>query len=70
MASGESAAQAWRELMNLYEFNFHGTDSIYLLAPAKYRALELVRGCQNPGESNPEYKAMRGPGRPDHEVSR
>jgi hypothetical protein len=28
--------------MNLYEVNFHGTDSIYLLASAKYRALELV----------------------------
>lgn len=28
--------------MNLYEVNFRGTDSIYLLAPAKYRALELV----------------------------
>lgn len=28
--------------MNLYEINFHGTDCIYLLAPTKYRALELV----------------------------
>jgi hypothetical protein len=28
--------------MNLYEVTLHGTDSIYLLAPAKYRALELV----------------------------
>jgi len=28
--------------MNLYEVTIHGTDSIYLLAPSKYRALELV----------------------------
>ncbi|MFZ0953217.1 MAG: hypothetical protein WAN17_13185 [Candidatus Sulfotelmatobacter sp.] len=28
--------------MNLYEVALHGTDSIYLLAPSKYRALELV----------------------------
>jgi hypothetical protein len=28
--------------MNLYEITLHGTDSIYLLAPTKYRALELV----------------------------
>jgi hypothetical protein len=25
------------------------------------------RGYQNPGERNPEYKALRGPGRPDHQ---
>lgn len=28
--------------MNLYEITVHGTESIYVLAPAKYRALELV----------------------------
>jgi len=28
--------------MNLYEITLHGTDSIYLLAPTKYRALELA----------------------------
>ena len=28
--------------MNIYEITLHGTDSIYLLAPTKYRALELV----------------------------
>ena len=28
--------------MNLYEVTLHGTESIYLLAPAKYRAIELV----------------------------
>ncbi len=28
--------------MNLYEVCIHGTESIYLLAPTKYRALELV----------------------------
>ena len=28
--------------MNVYEVTLHGTDSIYLLAPTKYRALELV----------------------------
>ncbi|MBZ5591479.1 MAG: hypothetical protein LAP39_04535 [Acidobacteriia bacterium] len=28
--------------MNLYEVTLHGTDSMYLLAPTKYRALELV----------------------------
>lgn len=28
--------------MNLYEVTIHGTDSIYLLASSKYRALELV----------------------------
>ncbi|MFZ0198811.1 MAG: hypothetical protein WB523_06385 [Candidatus Sulfotelmatobacter sp.] len=28
--------------MNIYEVTLHGTDSIYLLAPTKYRALELV----------------------------
>ena len=28
--------------MNLYEVTLHATDSIYLLAPTKYRALELV----------------------------
>jgi hypothetical protein len=29
-------------MMNLYEITLHGTDSVYLLAPTKYRALELV----------------------------
>ncbi len=28
--------------MNLYEVTLHATESIYLLAPTKYRALELV----------------------------
>lgn len=28
--------------MNLYEVSIHGNESIYLLAPTKYRALELV----------------------------
>jgi hypothetical protein len=28
--------------MNLYEITLHGTESMYVLAPAKYRALELV----------------------------
>ena len=28
--------------MNLYEVTIHGTDSIYLVASTKYRALELV----------------------------
>ncbi|HUJ21593.1 MAG TPA: hypothetical protein VLX58_08740 [Bryobacteraceae bacterium] len=28
--------------MHLYEITLHDTDSIYLLAPTKYRALELV----------------------------
>ncbi len=28
--------------MNLYEVTLHGTDSIYLVAPTKYRALELA----------------------------
>ncbi len=28
--------------MNLYEVDIHGTESIYLLAPSKYRALELA----------------------------
>lgn len=28
--------------MNLYEVTLHGTESIYLLAGNKYRALELV----------------------------
>jgi hypothetical protein len=28
--------------MNLYEITLHGRDSMYLLAPTKYRALELV----------------------------
>jgi len=28
--------------MNLYEVTLHGTDSVYVLAPSKYRALELV----------------------------
>ncbi len=28
--------------MNLFEITLHGTDSIYLLAATKYRALELV----------------------------
>ena len=28
--------------MNLYEITLHDTESIYLLAPTKYRALELV----------------------------
>ena len=28
--------------MNLYEVTLHGTESIYLLAAAKYRAIELV----------------------------
>ncbi len=30
------------ELMNLFEVTLHGTESIYLLASTKYRALELV----------------------------
>jgi hypothetical protein len=32
----------WRKLMNAYEITLHGTDSIYVLAATKYRALELV----------------------------
>ncbi len=28
--------------MNAYEITLHGTDSIYVLAPTKYRALEFV----------------------------
>jgi len=28
--------------MNTYEITLHGTDSIYVIAPTKYRALELV----------------------------
>ena len=28
--------------MNLYEVTLYGTESMYVLAPAKYRALELV----------------------------
>ncbi|MGD1095348.1 MAG: hypothetical protein ABSB35_25560 [Bryobacteraceae bacterium] len=28
--------------MNLYEVTLHSTESVYLLAPTKYRALELV----------------------------
>jgi len=28
--------------MNVYEVTLHGTDSIYLLASTKYRALELA----------------------------
>jgi len=28
--------------MNVYEVTLHGTESIYVIAPAKYRALELV----------------------------
>jgi len=28
--------------MNLYEVTLHGTETMYVLAPAKYRALELV----------------------------
>jgi hypothetical protein len=28
--------------MNLYEVTLHGTESVYLLASSKYRALELV----------------------------
>jgi hypothetical protein len=28
--------------MNLYEVTLHGAESMYVLAPAKYRALELV----------------------------
>ncbi len=28
--------------MNLYEVTLHGTESIYLVASSKYRALELV----------------------------
>lgn len=28
--------------MNLYEVTLHSNESVYLLAPTKYRALELV----------------------------
>ena len=28
--------------MNLFEVTLHGTESTYVLAPTKYRALELV----------------------------
>jgi hypothetical protein len=28
--------------MNLYEVTLHNSESMYLLAPSKYRALELV----------------------------
>jgi hypothetical protein len=28
--------------MNLYEITLHSSESVYLLAPTKYRALELV----------------------------
>ena len=34
--------KARRNLMNLYEITLHGTESVYLLAPTKYRALELA----------------------------
>jgi hypothetical protein len=34
--------KAWGNKMNLYEVTLHGTESIYLLASTKYRALELV----------------------------
>jgi hypothetical protein len=40
--------------MNLYEITLHDTESIYLLAPTKYRALELAgdyladAGCASP----------------------
>jgi hypothetical protein len=28
--------------MNVYQVDVHGTESFYLVAPSKYRALELV----------------------------
>ena len=31
-----------REIMNFYEITLHDTESTYLLARTKYRALELV----------------------------
>lgn len=39
--------------MNLYEITLHGTESVYVLAPAKYRAIELVGDYfADAGESN------------------
>ena len=39
--------------MYLYEVTLHGTDSIYLLASTKYRALELVGDyLADAGEAN------------------
>jgi len=37
-----SLRQRLGELMNLHEVTLHRTESIYLLASTKYRALELV----------------------------
>jgi hypothetical protein len=42
LALAASSTATVRELMNLYEVTLHSTETIYLLASSKYRALELV----------------------------
>jgi hypothetical protein len=42
MLLSKRCADPRREPMNLYEVTVHGTESIYLVASSKYRALELV----------------------------
>lgn len=49
--------------MNLYEITLHGTDSLYLLASTKYRALELagdyLADAGRPHELQPDTFVVR-----------
>lgn len=42
LAACEAPDKNVESFMNVYEITLHGVDSIYLLAPTKYRALELA----------------------------
>lgn len=43
--------------MNIYEVDVHGTESFYLIAPTKYRALELVGDYLNDAGNTAAWQA-------------
>ena len=43
--------------MNIYEVDVHGTESFYLVAPTKYRALELVGDYLNDAGNTAAWQA-------------
>lgn len=43
--------------MNIYEVDLHGTESFYLIAPTKYRALELVGDYLNDAGNTAAWQA-------------
>ena len=43
--------------MNIYEVDVHGTESFYLVAPTKYRALELIGDYLNDAGNTVAWQA-------------